>query len=42
MKEKEGRAGVLVGLDLPSVGGGVEVGVQYPQQGNCLSQRRNI
>ena len=26
MKEKGGRTGVLVGLDLPSVDGGVEVG----------------
>ena len=33
---------VLVGLDLPSMGGGTEAGVQSPHWGNCLSQRRNI
>ena len=33
---------MLVGLDLPSEGGRTEAGVQFPQQGNCLSQRRNI
>ena len=27
---------MLVGLDLPSAGGGTEVGVQSPHQGNCL------
>ena len=27
---------MLVGLDLPSVGGGTEAGVQSPHQGNCL------
>ena len=42
MKELGGKTGVLVGLDLPSVGGGTEAGVQSPQRGNCLSQRRNI
>ena len=36
MKEIGGKAGELVGLDLPSAGGGTEAG------GNCLSQRRNI
>ena len=33
---------MLVGLDLPSMGGGTEAGVQSPHWGNCLSQRRNI
>ena len=42
MKELGGKTGVLEGLDLPSVGGGTEAGVQSPQQGNCLSQRRHI
>ena len=37
-----GETGVLVGLDLPSAGGGTEAGVRSPHQGNCLSQRRNI
>ena len=37
-----GKTGVLVELDLPSVGGGTETGVPSPQRGNCLSQRRNI
>ena len=37
-----GETGVLIGLDLPSVGGGTEVGVRSPHWGNCLSQRRNI
>ena len=41
-KELEGKTGVLLGLDMPSVGGGTEAGVQSPHQGNCLSQRRNI
>ena len=41
-KELGGKAGVLVGLDLPSVGGGTEAGAQSPHQGDCLSQRRNI
>ena len=36
-----GKSGVLVGLDLPSVGGGTEAEVQSPHWGNCLSQRRN-
>ena len=27
---------MLVGLDLPSVGGGTEAGVQSPHLGNCL------
>ena len=35
-KELGGKTGVLVGLDLPLVGGGTEVGVWSPQQGNCL------
>ena len=42
MKELGGKTGVLVGLDLPSAGGGTEAGVQSPQRDNCLSQRRNI
>ena len=42
MKELGGKTGVLVGLDLPSAGGGTEAGVRSPHQGNCLSQRRNI
>ena len=29
MKELGGKTGVLVGLDLPSVGGGTEGGVQF-------------
>ena len=41
-KELGGKTGVLVGLDLPSVGGGTEAGVWSPQRGNCLHQRRNI
>ena len=40
--ELVGETGVLVGLDLPSVGGGTEAGVQSPHQSDCLSQRRNI
>ena len=42
MKELWRKTGVLVGLDLPSAGGGTEAGVQSPHRGNCLSQRRNI
>ena len=42
MKELGGKTGVLIGLDLPSVDGGTEAGVQSPHQGNCLSQWRNI
>ena len=42
MKELGGETAVLVGLDLLLVGGGTEAGVQSPQWGNCLSQRRNI
>ena len=41
-KELGGNTGVLVGLDLPEVGGGTEAGVRFPHRGNCLSQRRNI
>ena len=41
-KELGRETGMLVGLDLPSVRGGTEAGVRSPQQGNCLSQRRNI
>ena len=37
-----GKAGVLVGLDLPSVGGETEAGVQSPHLGNCLSQRETF
>ena len=40
-EELGGETGVLEGLDLPSVGGGTEAGVQSLHQGNCLSQRRN-
>ena len=36
MKELGEKTGVLVGLDLPSVGGETEAGVQSPHQGNCL------
>ena len=42
MKELGEKTGVLVGLDLPLAGRETEAGVQSPQQGNCLSQRRNI
>ena len=42
MKELGVKTGVLVGLDLPLVGGATEAGVQSPHWGNCLSQRRNI
>ena len=42
MKELGGKTGVLVGMDLPSAGGGAEAGVQSPHQGNCLTQKRNI
>ena len=41
-KELGGEIGMLVGLDLPSAGGGTEAGVWPPHQGNCLSQRRNV
>ena len=41
-KELGGKTGVLVGLDLPSAGGGTEAGVPFPHRDNCLSQRRNI
>ena len=41
-KELGGETGVLVGWDLPSVGGGTKAGIQSPRRGNCLSQRRNI
>ena len=37
MKELGGKTGVLLGLDIPSMGGGTEAGVQSPQWGNCLS-----
>ena len=30
----------MLGLDLPSAGGGTEAGVQSPPRGNCLGQRR--
>ena len=42
MKELRGKIGVLVGLDLPSAGEGTETGVQSPEWGNCLSQRRKV
>ena len=38
MKELGVKTGVLVGLDLPSVDGGTEAGVD---RANCLSQRKN-
>ena len=38
MKELGGKTGVLVKLDLPSVDGGTEAGVD---RANCLSQRKN-
>ena len=41
MDELRGKTGVLVGLDLPLMGGGTEAGVRSPHWGNCLSQRRN-
>ena len=41
-KELVGETGVLVGLGLPSAGGGTEAGVRLPHRGNCLSQRRDI
>ena len=31
---------MLVGLDLPSAGGGTKAEVRFPHPGNCLSQRR--
>ena len=37
MKELGRKAGVLVGLDLPLVGGGNVAGVRSPLPGNCLS-----
>ena len=40
-KELGGKTEVLVGLDLPLVGGRIETGVQPPQQGTVLSQKRN-
>ena len=42
MKELGGKTGVLVGLDLPSVGGRTEVDVRSRHGSNCLDQRRNI
>ena len=42
MKELGGRTGVLVGLDLPLVGGGTEAGGRSPHWGNCLGQRRKV
>ena len=33
---------MLIGLNLPSVNGGTEAGVQSPHQGNCLSQRETF
>ena len=41
-KRTRGENGVLIGLNLPSVDGGIEAGVRSPHPGNCLSQRRNI
>ena len=34
-KELGEKTGVLVGLDLPLVGGGTEAGVRSPHWGNC-------
>ena len=42
MKELGGKTGVLLGMDLPSVGGRTEARVQSPHRSSCLSQRRNI
>ena len=42
MKELGGKTGVLVGLDLPLVGGRTEAGVQSPHWGNCLSQGKTF
>ena len=36
MKELGGKTGVLVGLDLLSVGGRTEARIRSPHQGNCL------
>ena len=33
---------MLVGLDLPSAGGGTEAAIQSPHPGSCLSQRRTF
>ena len=33
---------MLLGLDLPSAGGGTEAGVRSPHQGNCLSQEKYL
>ena len=41
-KELGGEIGVLIGLDLLSVGQRTEAGVGFPHWGNYLSQRRNI
>ena len=41
-QELRGETGELIGLDLPSMGGGTEAGVQFPHWGNCLGHRRNI
>ena len=37
-----GKTGVLVGLDLHSVGGGTKAGVRSPHWGIFLSQRRHL
>ena len=37
-----GGTGVLVGLDLPSMGGRTEESVKSPHWGNDLDERRNI
>ena len=42
MKGLGGERGMLVGLDLPLVGGGTEAGFRCPRWGNCLSQRGNF
>ena len=42
MKELGGKTGVLLGLDLPSAGGGTEADVRSPHWGNFLSQRETF
>ena len=42
MKELGGKTRVLLGLDLPSLGGKTDAAVLSRQRGNCLSQRKNI
>ena len=42
MKELGGKTGVLVGLDLPLVGEGIEAGVKSPHWDSSLGQKKNI